>query len=343
MKSRLSGARLGIFIFIGSTLLVIGIFMLGNKEALFKPTFTVKAYFHNIEGLRNGAPVRLSGIDAGAVQDIKVVGDTVSLIEVSMRLLTEIEHFIRVDTQAEIQTEGLVGNKFVALKIGDSRSELVKDGGVILAKEPVSFADIISETQGIMGYTREMTKDLADIIDKINSGQGTIGKVFNDDALYYAATDLTESAGKSLTSITSELNIVTNQFKTLGLAVGSAVENINRVVTGIDTLLKNVSEGKGIFGSLLIEGTSADSNFQSLISNLRAISEDSRSAAVSLSENMEALKHNWLFKSYFEERGYWNAEEYEKEIDRKTEELNEKIELLDRKIEELKSLESSNK
>ena len=88
------------------------------KEALFKPTFTVKAYFHNIEGLRNGAPVKLSGIDAGAVQNIKVVGDSVSLIEVKMRLLKEIKHFIRVDTQAEIQTEGLVGNKFVSLKIG---------------------------------------------------------------------------------------------------------------------------------------------------------------------------------------------------------------------------------
>src|SRR5210317_1601438 len=108
MKGGIAGAKLGIFIFIGSALLVIGIFMLGNKEALFKPTFTVMTYFKNIEGLRNGAPVKLSGIDAGAVQDIKVVGDTVSLIEVKMRLLDEIRHFIKVDTEAEIQTEGLV-------------------------------------------------------------------------------------------------------------------------------------------------------------------------------------------------------------------------------------------
>jgi phospholipid/cholesterol/gamma-HCH transport system substrate-binding protein len=343
MKPSLSGARLGIFIFIGSALLVIGIFMLGNKEALFKPTFLVKAYFHNIEGLRNGAPVRLSGIDAGAVQDIRVVGDTVSLIEVEMRLLNEIEHFIRVDTQAEIQTEGLVGNKFIALKIGDSRSEQVKDGGVILAKEPVSFADIIEETQGIMGYTKEMTKNLADIIGKINSGEGTIGKVFNDDALYYAATDLTKSADKSLTSVATELNSVTDKFKTLGIAVESAVNNINRVVTGLDTLLSNVSEGKGVLGSMLVEGTSADSSFQSFLLNLKAISEDSKSAAVSLSENMEALKHNWLFKGYFEDRGYWNAEDYEKQIEEKTKELNDKIEMLDRKIEELKSLETQKK
>jgi len=343
MKPSLSGAKLGIFIFIGSALLVIGIFMLGNKEALFKPTFIVKAYFHNIEGLRNGAPVRLSGIDAGAVQDIRVVGDTVSLIEVEMRLLTEIEHFIRVDTQAEIQTEGLVGNKFVALKIGDSRSEQVKDGGIILAKEPVSFADIIEETQGIMSYTKEMTKDLADIINRINSGEGTVGKIFTDDALYYAATDLTKSADKSLTSVTTELNSVTDKFKTLGIAVESAVNNINRVVTGIDTLLGNVSEGKGVLGSILVKGTGADSSFQSFIVNLKEISEDSKSAAVSLSENMEALKHNWLFKGYFEDRGYWNAEGYEKVIDQKTQELNEKIKMLDQKIQELKSLEAEKK
>ena len=341
MKGGLSGAKLGIFIFIGSTLLVLGIFMLGNKEALFKPTFIVKAYFRNIEGLRNGAPVKLSGIDAGAVQNIKVVGDTVSSIEVTMRLLKEIEHFIRVDTQAEIQTEGLVGNKFVALKIGDSRSELVKDGGVIRAKEPVSFADIIQETQGIMGYTREMTKDLSEIINKINAGEGTVGKIFTDDALYYAATDLTKSADKSLNSITAELNIITEQYKSLGVSVASAVDNINRVVVGVDTLLYNTAMGRGVLGSLLVEGTSADSSFQSLVVNLKEISEESKIAATRLSENMEALKYNWLFKSYFEQRGYWDAAEYEKEIDRKTKELDEKIELLNRKIDELKSLESN--
>jgi phospholipid/cholesterol/gamma-HCH transport system substrate-binding protein len=343
MKAGLSGAKLGIFIFIGSMLLVIGIFMLGNKEALFKPTFTVKAYFHNVEGLRNGSPVKLSGIDAGAVQNIRVVGDTVSLIEVSMRLLKEIDHFIRVDTQAEIQTEGLVGNKYVSLKVGDIRSELVGDGGVILAKDPVSFADIIQETQGIMGYTKEMTRDLADIINRINKGEGTIGKIFTDDALYYAAKDLTVSADKSLTGITAELNIITAQYKSLGTSVKSAVDNINRVIIGVDSLMNNAVQGKGVIGSLLVQGTNADSNFQSLMVNLKEITEESKSAASSLSENMEALKHNWLFKNYFEERGYWDAEEYEKEIDRKTEELNQKIELLDQKIEELKSLESSNK
>ena len=142
--------------------------------------------------------------------------------------------------------------------------------------------------------------------------------------------------------VTAELNIITNQYKALGVSVSSAVTNINNVVEQIDSLLGNVSQGKGMFGSMLVEGTPADSNFKTLMINLREISESSKSAAESLSENMEALKHNWLFKSYFEERGYWDVPEYEKEIDRKTQELNDKIKLLEKKIEELKSLENKN-
>ena len=342
MKKGIAGAKLGIFIFLGSVLLVIGIFMLGNKEALFKDTYTVKAYFHNIEGLRNGAPVRLSGIDVGAVKEIKIIGDTVSVLEVSMRLLTEIERFIRKDTYAEIQTEGLVGNKIVSLKMGDSKAEQVEDGGTILSREPVSFADIIEETQGIMGYTKEMTKDLSEIINKVNTGDGTIGKLLNDNSLYYAAASLTESADRSLLSITSELNIVTQQFNKLGEAIESVVTNVNNVVARLDTLLLGVSEGKGVIGSLLKEGTPQDSSITAILTSLHEVTEQSSIAASRLAENMEALKHNWLFKSYFEERGYWDANEYEQVLDEKTQELNEKIELLDKKIEELKSLEARN-
>ena len=107
-------------------------------------------------------------------------------------------------------------------------------------------------------------------------------------------------------------------------------------------MLLGVSEGKGVIGSLLKEGTQQDSSMTAILTGLREVTEHSRIAASRLAENMEALKHNWLFKSYFEDRGYWDAEEYENILDEKTQELNDKIELLDKKIEELKSLEARN-
>jgi phospholipid/cholesterol/gamma-HCH transport system substrate-binding protein len=340
MFKKLSGAKLGIFIFLGSALLIIGIFVLGNKEALFKSTFTVNAYFQNVEGLRNGAPVRLSGVDVGAVKSIKIIGEEASVIEVSLRLLDDVKRFIRKDTEAGIETEGLVGYKFISLHIKGSEAEHVEDGGTILAKEPISFADVIEETQGIMAYTKEMTKDLSEIVAKINAGEGTIGRLLNDEELYYATTEITKSAGASLDSITYDLRYGVGIFKEMGGGLNDIVDKVNNTVAGVDTIIANVKQGKGVVGALLTEGNPEDTTITSIITNIKQITEEAKIATFKLNENMEALKHNWLFKSYFEERGYWDASEYEQVLDEKTQELNEKIELLDKKIEELKSLEA---
>jgi phospholipid/cholesterol/gamma-HCH transport system substrate-binding protein len=339
MLKDLSGAKLGIFIFVGSVLLVIGIFLLGNKEALFRPTFTVKAYFSNIEGLRDGAPVRLGGIDVGSVKNIEIVKDTTGRVEVAMRLVTEIQRFIRTDTRATIETEGLVGNKVVILEIGSTTADPIGDGGTILSKEPVGFAAVIDETQGIMGYTKEMTKNMSEIVEKINRGEGTIGRILTDERLYNQATELTRRADQSLSSIIAELEKVSEIFKNLGGSVNEVIGNVNRVVTEVDTIIYGVGEGKGLLGQVLVEGSKYDSMFTATMTEIQKTSVDARLAASRLSENMEALKHNWLFKSYFEDRGYWDKAEYEDEINSSLRDLDEKIKLIDLKIETLKRLE----
>jgi len=164
MSNKLANAKLGIFIFLGSTLLVILIFLLGNKDQLFTSTFTIKAYFKNTEGLRNGASVRFGGIDIGAVKSIKILPDTTGRVEVSMRVKEDVKRFIKKDSRASIETEGLVGNKVVMIAMGTPTAEEITDGGTILSVEPLNFSDIVLETQGIMAYTKEMTKNLAEIV-----------------------------------------------------------------------------------------------------------------------------------------------------------------------------------
>lgn len=340
MLKDLSGAKLGIFIFFGSVLLVIGIFMLGNKDQLFVSTFTIKAYFKNTEGLRNGASVRFGGIDVGAVRDIKIMPDTSGLVEVSMRIKSDIRRFIKRDSKASIETEGLVGNKVVLITMGSPNSDVIEDNGTILSREPLSFADVIDETQGILAYTKEMTKNLSEIIARVNKGEGTIGKILNDEELYKTATSITKTADRSLTSLTEDLKNIISLFDELGRGVETVVKNTNNVVAGIDTLLKGVSEGKGVLGTLMTDQGTEGKSINKILENLVQVSEDTKISASRLAENMEALKHNWLFKTYFENRGYWDKAEFENQIDTKLLELNDKIQLLDKKINELKSLEN---
>lgn len=343
MDKTLANAKLGIFIFLGSTLLVIGIFLLGNKDQLFASTFSVKAYFDNIEGLRNGAPVRFGGIDVGAVKEIKIVDDTSGKVEVSMRIKTDIKRFIRENSVATIETEGLVGNKIVMITMGSENFEPISEGGTIQSKEPLGFAAVIEETQGILAYTKEMTKDLSEVMDRINKGEGTIGKILNDEELYDAATKLTKSADESLSKLTDDLKDVIVLFDKLGGGVEDVVNNINKVVSNIDSLMNGVQEGKGLMGSLLTDKGREAASLNQILDNVVQVTEDTKLGASRLAENMEALKHNWLFKSYYENRGYWDKAEFEQQIDDKILELNDKMKLLDEKIEELKTLENTSR
>jgi phospholipid/cholesterol/gamma-HCH transport system substrate-binding protein len=330
--------KLGIFITLGITILVLAIFLIGDKEALFSSTFEVRAYFKDIQGLKSGATVRLSGIDVGTVNSVEIVDDTTGRVEVVMSIKDDVARFIRNDTRASIETEGLVGNKVVVLKIGTSAAEQVRPGGVIKSQEPIGFAQVIEETQGIMRYTKEITKDLSGIIARVNRGEGSIGKLLVDEELYNDATQLTKRADKSLQAITAEVRELTTLFDELGLGVKNVVSNVNSVVVDLDTIIVGIKQGRGALGSMLVEGSEFDSTFASALRNIEKTSYDARLAASRLSENMEALKHNWLFKSYFEERGYWDKAEYEDEIESRMNELNEKIKMLDERIETLRAM-----
>ena len=342
MFKKMSVVRLGVFIFIGIILLVIAIFLVGQKNALFSSTFNVKAYFRDVQGLRSGATVRLSGIDVGNVKSVVIVNDTTGRVEVSMNLQTDIQRFIRTDTKATIETEGLVGNKVVVLKIGSSAAEPVSDGGYIQSEEPVGFEAIIAQTEGVIQYTKVMTKDLSEIVGKVNRGEGSIGKLLNDETLYNNASNLTRSADQSLKNITDELGRIIGVFDTLGIGVGSVVKNVNSVVSNVDTIIVNVNRGRGVLGSLLVSGK-YDTTVNSILTNIQETSADARLSASRLAENMEALKHNWLFKSYFENRGYWDKAEYEDQINTKLQELDQKIKILNGQIQTLKKLQSDTK
>ena len=339
MSKKMPALRLGLFVFLGMVLIVVAVFLIGQKESLFTSTFQVKAYFHDIQGLRSGASVRLSGIDVGSVSDVHIVNDTTGRVEVTLNLSSDIQRFIRTDTKATIETEGLVGNKVVVLKIGSTAAEPVHQGGVIKTEEPIGFSAIVAQTEGIMNYTREMTKNLSEIVARVNHGEGTIGKLLNDEQLYDNATQLTKRADESLTSITKELNRVTGLFDTLGVGVKDVVNNVNKVVTDADTIIYGLSQGKGVLGGLIVQNSPYDSIMTSTLENVKKTAADARLASSRLAENMEALKHNWLFKGYFENRGYWDKAEYEDEISSRMKILDAKIKMLNERILKLQKLE----
>ncbi|MDF1611143.1 MlaD family protein [Stygiobacter electus] len=339
MLKQLEGARLGIFIFLGTVFLVLSIFLLGNKEKLFSQTIEIKTYFNQIEGLKPGAPVRLSGYDIGSVKSISLTDDSSGRVEVVMIIDVSLKKFIRIDSQAAVETEGLVGKKIVTITAGSPNATEIVDGGRIPSKNPINIAAIIDETQAIMHNINLLSKDFSEIFNRINKGEGSIGKLVNDESLYNSTVSVTQSADKSL-------NLITNRMDEISDIIVDATDGIKRIIVSIDStvfdvkkLVNKIESGNGALGKLVADKNIADS-VQSILTNLAKTSDYARIATNSFAENMEALKHNWLFKGYFEQRGYWNQSEYEKAIDAQLTELRKQQDILDEKIKELKELEN---
>ncbi|HOJ36871.1 MAG TPA: MlaD family protein [Ignavibacteriales bacterium] len=337
-QESLKGARLGIFVFLGTVLIVLSIFLIGSKEQLFQDTYFVKSYFDDVEGLKNGALVRLNGINIGSVKDITITNDEKGTVEVVMKLSKSIENFIRLDSKCYIETEGLVGNKIVTITPGTSKFDKIKNGGVIKSAKKTSLNDIIDETRASIKNVNEFTYQLALVTKQINSGRGTLGKLLYDNSLYNSAVNVTQSADVTLSQLTGKLDVLTNTIVDLSKGIDNVIKGTNEAVDKVNLIIDNIQEGKGVLGTLLTDRSSYDS-MKVVINNLVKTTENTRIAAYKFAENMEALKHNWLFKGYFEERGYWDREIFEIELNRKIDELNRKNKELDEKIKELRMLE----
>jgi len=342
MESKGSTIRLGIFILIGSILFLVAVFLLGNKQSLFASTFEVKAYFSTIEGLRKGAPVRLSGIEVGNVDALRIMPDSIARVEVTLRLISDIKPFIKEDMRASIETEGLVGNKAVVLHVGTSTSKLVQNGGTILSDDPLNFSALVNEAKGTLEYTKDMARNLAEIVAKVNDGAGSIGKLVNNDDLYNNTNRLIVTADRSLGSISYKLDTLANVVNTLGADVQSVVRNVDHSIKGIDELINNVQKGEGVLGKMLSDKSPLDSSLASVFANLIKITEETKIGTERFSENMEALKYNWLFKSYFEQRGMYDKPGYEQKLDKFLEDINTRIKILDDRIKRLNSLMNEN-
>ncbi len=340
MLKNLEGARLGLFIFLGSVFLIIFIFFIGNKNSMFVKSIHIKTYFSAVEGLKPGAPVRLSGYDIGSVSGLTLASDGSGKVEVTMLIEKDLQHFIRLDSEASVETEGLVGKKIITVTPGSEKSAMVQDGSYIKSKAPLNISQIIEETQAIMAYVKDITKDFSGIVAKINNGEGSIGKLVNNDELYNTTVSVTKSADRSLNAITDRLNQVSDVIVDVGVGLKKIMVKVDTTMAGVEGIIADIKNGKGTIGGLIEDRTALDS-IQVMINNLIHTTEAARVGTAAFAENMEALKRNWLFKAYFEERGYWNKEDYQKSLDAKLNEIENQHKKLDEKFIELKKLEET--
>jgi phospholipid/cholesterol/gamma-HCH transport system substrate-binding protein len=173
--------RLGLFIAGGLAIFVIAIFIIGKQKNLFNPVFKLTTTFYNVSGLQVGNNVRFSGITVGTVDLIKIIND--STVRVDMWVKKDVQRFIKTDCEGGIGTSGIIGDRVLIISQGSTDAPVAKDGQHILSKEPTE-TDAIMSSLRVTAYNAEIVSNqLAEIMIKVNSGEGTIGRLIQDSAI----------------------------------------------------------------------------------------------------------------------------------------------------------------
>ena len=180
-KSQNFKIRLGIFIAVGITLFVLAIFIIGKQKNLFDPVFTLSTKFSNVGGLQVGSTVRFSGINIGTVDNIRIIND--STVKVDMLIKKDVQQFLKTDSEAGIGSEGIIGDKILVLSQGSADKEIVKDGQTIASTEPVETDAIMASLQVTADNAAIATGEITEILQKVNSGNGTLGKLIQDETM----------------------------------------------------------------------------------------------------------------------------------------------------------------
>jgi phospholipid/cholesterol/gamma-HCH transport system substrate-binding protein len=326
MNSSPSTIRVGVFVLLGVAALLAAVFLVGTQEGLFQHTFRVRAYFGSIEGIRPGSPVRLAGVDIGVV-DMVEVSPVDNRVHLDLKLNTHARGFVKKDSYATIMPEGLVGSYYVDVTVGSRTGEPIEDGDIIQTKEATRLSQVLESTGEILENIQRASEELAQTLAAINKGRGTLGKLIASEDIYSQLQRLSNRADSGLTTQLENI-------ERLSVSVRDVVQRADTLLTNANAVVTKVNEGSGTLGALVAERTLYDSLLLA-VQNTVLATEEAKVGAGRFAENMEALKHNFLFKGYFEDRGYWDKADYEKELDAKIKELKAIEEKINAQMEEL--------
>lgn len=329
--SKIPTAKTGIFVIVCFALLVIALFAIGDKEKLFSSTSQYYVKIKEISGLKTGAQVSMSGINVGSVKSISLPAKTGDSVIIELTIVEEAQKLIRKDSKAQIATDGLVGNKVVTITGGTTASAVIAKGDTLIGEAPFDVGAVVNNVTSTINDASALLKETTELIKTMRTGEGSMAKLMNDPELYKALTAMIATTSKTIDAVNVSAAGTLNSVKNLTDSLQGTVANLYDVTS-------QIRSGKGSIGKLLNdEGLytkliAVTGKVELTMAELTDMIHKLSIAAGNGAEVTEALKHNFLVKSYFEDRGYWNTNEFERDIRIKIDSLNRLQQIIDQKL-----------
>ena len=311
-KTTSQSLKLGIFVFLGTLLLLVAAYLIGNKQNMFEKTFSISAIFKSAGGLQKGNNVRFSGINVGTVNKIEMINDTT--IQVHMKLEEKMLRHMHKDAIASIGSDGLVGSMIVNIVPGEGTAPYIASGDELTSYSKVATQDMMNTLNTTNENAALLTADLLKVTRALTRGEGTLGRLLNDTIM---ATDLqriiinlkntSNNADQMVTALNGMVKqidlkesvagvlfndtVSANQMRHIIENLETSSTEIEKMSQDLNTVIAGIKKGDGA-----LHYFTQDTAF---VNQLNRTMRNIEQGTDRFNENMEALKHNFLTKGYF--------------------------------------------
>ena len=301
----------GVFILVSLVFFTASIWIMGRERQIFAAQQPYHAIFKTVAGLSVGAPVRLGGISIGRVDSIGFSKDLVdNSVHVRMLINEQYLERVRQDSIAAIETQGLLGDRFISLSSGASQNQLLPNSH-LQTVEPADMQSIVRKAEQVVDAVSRVTgsidgaftKDGKDLFNNVAAAATSFSKLMKQvetgDSLahriFYSPKDGKEimeglaSSSRSLASILREIKtgdgaahslIYDKQGKELVENLSKASNQLAEAASVLTTLGDEVSKGSGLLHTLIYD--EEPKGIKETIDNLN-------SASMSLKQASDAL------------------------------------------------------
>jgi phospholipid/cholesterol/gamma-HCH transport system substrate-binding protein len=266
-----SQLRVGLTVIVASITLAILLFLMSGTGGFFSHRIKLKSYFDNAEGLRVGAPVRLSGVDIGNVAAIRVVPDKdkqLTPVEVTMKVSTKYAFDLRKDSVTSLDTAGVLGETYLDIDSSQAIQPPAQDGDTLPTATHPDFNAVVRSSQSTLQNMDALLKRADRILAFAESGKGSLGKLIYDPTLY-------NRFSQTVADFQSIVTEIAKGQGSLGQLINSN-DAYNKFVATLDKMngvIDDLQAGKGTAGKFL-KDPELYNNANDTIANLRKVSED---------------------------------------------------------------------
>jgi phospholipid/cholesterol/gamma-HCH transport system substrate-binding protein len=271
-KTKWSQLKVGLLAIVALLILGYLIFLMSATEGFFTTRADVYTFLDDSQAVAEASQVTLNGINVGQVKKVEFSGSSQPgrVVRITLAIENKFLSSIPVDSQAELVAANLLGTKYINIKKGKS-PQAVQPGAEIASSESAELEDVFRQSSQTLAALQNVVNKLSGIVDQVQVGKGTIGKLFVDDALYNNFVAISAKFGQLAGDLHDTLNSSDNSVgklfhdkDELYNDIHGIVTQTNGVVTKVDTLVDGLNSGKGTIGQFLQNPAAYDDTRQIL-------------------------------------------------------------------------------